>query len=95
MLLAVLADLHANREAIEACLAHAEQQRADQYAFLGDLVGYGADPVWALETVMSYAQNGAHVIMGNHDLGVLQDERKEMNPVEPFVVEWTRAHASQ
>ena len=44
MLLAVFTDLHANREALEACFAHAQERSAEQYAFLGDLVGYGADP---------------------------------------------------
>ena len=44
MKLALLADVHANLEALEACLAHAEEQGAERYAFLGDLVGYGADP---------------------------------------------------
>jgi predicted phosphodiesterase len=36
--LAILTDLHANREAVSACLDHAASQDADQYAFLGDLV---------------------------------------------------------
>ncbi|MDO9194783.1 MAG: metallophosphoesterase family protein, partial [Undibacterium sp.] len=44
MLIAFLTDLHANREAVSACLAHAQEQKVTQYAFLGDLVGYGADP---------------------------------------------------
>ncbi|MBR7784584.1 metallophosphoesterase family protein, partial [Undibacterium luofuense] len=52
MLLALMTDLHANREALEACLAHAQQQGVSQYAFLGDLVGYGADPGWVVQTVM-------------------------------------------
>ncbi|MBC3875964.1 metallophosphoesterase family protein [Undibacterium flavidum] len=90
MLLAVLTDLHANREALEACLAHAQERSAEQYAFLGDLVGYGADPGWVIDTVSDYVQRGAYVLMGNHDLGVLQDERKDMNPNARYVVEWTR-----
>ena len=95
MLLAVLTDLHANREALEACLAHAQERSADQYAFLGDLVGYGADPAWVIDTVMAYVNRGAYVLMGNHDLGVLQDGRKDMNPNARFVVEWTRQQLDQ
>jgi len=38
---AVLTDLHANREAVEAVLDHARASGAKRYAFLGDLVGYG------------------------------------------------------
>jgi diadenosine tetraphosphatase ApaH/serine/threonine PP2A family protein phosphatase len=90
MLLALLTDLHANREALEACLAHAEERRAEQYAFLGDLIGYGADPVWVLDTVINYVGRGAYVLMGNHDLGVLQVDRKDMNANARAVVDWTR-----
>lgn len=46
MMTALFADVHANREALEVCLAHAEASGAGHYVFLGDLVGYGADPRW-------------------------------------------------
>ncbi|MFZ6815973.1 metallophosphoesterase family protein [Undibacterium sp. Rencai35W] len=94
MLLAILTDLHANREAVEACIAHAEQQKAGQYAFLGDLVGYGADPEWVMSTVMAYVQRGAYALMGNHDIAILQDDRQGMNPIARQVVEWTRSQLS-
>ncbi|MCU6435012.1 metallophosphatase family protein [Undibacterium sp. Jales W-56] len=94
MLLAILTDLHANREAVEACIAHAEQQQAVQYAFLGDLIGYGADPAWVMSTVMDYVQRGAYALMGNHDIAILQDERQGMNPIARQVVEWTRSQLS-
>jgi diadenosine tetraphosphatase ApaH/serine/threonine PP2A family protein phosphatase len=48
-------------------LAHARQQGVDQVAFLGDLVGYGADPVAVLDAVMAQAARGALVLRGNHD----------------------------
>lgn len=67
MKLALLADIHANRQALAACLAHARAQGARQFAFLGDLVGYGADPVPVLQQVMALAAQGAPVILGNHD----------------------------
>ena len=44
MKLALIADLHANREAVGAVMAHARAQGADRFAFLGDYVGYGAEP---------------------------------------------------
>lgn len=90
MLIAFLTDLHANREALTACLAHAQQQKASQYAFLGDLAGYGADPAWVLDTVMEYAARGAYVLMGNHDLALLQEQRESMHPTAYQVVAWTR-----
>jgi diadenosine tetraphosphatase ApaH/serine/threonine PP2A family protein phosphatase len=67
MKLALLSDLHANLQALEACLADARERGATQYAFLGDLVGYGADPAKVLDVVMDLARQGAWVLRGNHD----------------------------
>ncbi len=39
MKIALLADLHSNLEAVTACLAHADGEGVDRFAFLGDLVG--------------------------------------------------------
>ena len=67
MKLALFADVHANRHALEACLTHAEQAGAERYAFLGDLVGYGAEPAGVVQRVMAMRERGAIVIKGNHD----------------------------
>ena len=67
MLIAILSDIHANVQALEACLQHARARGADRYAFLGDFVGYGADPGRVVEIVAGYAANGARVLKGNHD----------------------------
>ena len=67
MRLALMSDLHANLHALQACLAHAREQQATQYAFLGDLVGYGADPGAVVDLVMGLAEEGALVLKGNHD----------------------------
>lgn len=72
MRLALMSDLHANRQALTACLAHALSQGVDCYAFLGDLVGYGADPVWVVDQVMALQSKGAWVLKGNHDAMALQ-----------------------
>ena len=39
MKLALLSDIHANLQALDACLAHARAQRAQRFVFLGDMVG--------------------------------------------------------
>jgi diadenosine tetraphosphatase ApaH/serine/threonine PP2A family protein phosphatase len=67
MRLALLSDLHANWQALSACLSHAQAQGVDGYAFLGDLVGYGADPGRVLDQVMALHAQGAQVLQGNHD----------------------------
>ena len=94
MRIALLTDLHANREAVEACLAHARGQNADQYAFTGDLVGYGADPGWVVDTVMDYASRGAVVVQGNHDYFATQPVRPQMHPEAREALEWTRSQLS-
>ncbi|HXX30225.1 MAG TPA: metallophosphoesterase family protein [Myxococcaceae bacterium] len=91
---ALLADVHANREALAACLEHARAQGAQGYVFLGDLVGYGADPGPVAETVMAAVERGALAVLGNHDQAVAQGPRHAMHPDARRVVEWTRAHLS-
>ena len=67
MLLALLSDLHANIRALDACLADARSRGAQRFAFLGDLVGYGAEPAAVLDRVMALHEAGALVLQGNHD----------------------------
>ena len=91
MKIALLADLHANLEAVTACLDHAGREGYDRLAFLGDLVGYGADPVAVLELVMERARAGALVVRGNHDDAALEEEADEgMNPSAKRAAAWTR-----
>ena len=62
---ALITDLHANREAVEAVLEHARFQGVDQYVLLGDFVGYGADPGWVVDTARALVRQGAVAVMGN------------------------------
>lgn len=95
MRLALLTDIHANREAFTACLAHAEQQKADQYAFTGDFVGYGADPAWVVDKVMEYVARGAIVVQGNHDIAATREARASMHAEAREVIAWTRDQLSE
>jgi diadenosine tetraphosphatase ApaH/serine/threonine PP2A family protein phosphatase len=89
MLIALLADVHANREALTACLADAEQEGAESHVFLGDLVGYGPDPAWVVEHVALMVANGALAIQGNHDAAVY-DTAQRLSAVAQAAVNWTR-----
>lgn len=93
MLVAVFADLHANREAFEACLEHAARLGANPEVFLGDLVGYGADPAWVVDRVMEFAAAGAVVVRGNHDEAVAR-ARPGMREEAARAVAWTREQLS-
>jgi predicted phosphodiesterase len=92
MKLALITDIHANREAFEAVLEHAARQGAQRYALLGDFVGYGADPGWVVDRVQEMVAGGALAVMGNHDFAVLQGPMPTMVAQAREVVAWTRAH---
>lgn len=94
MRIAILADIHANAEALEACLGHAGREGAGRHVFLGDLVGYGADPGAVLDAVMSRVGAGGLAVLGNHDLAVVEGASPRMNPDARKVVEWTRTRLS-
>ncbi|MDY0106634.1 MAG: metallophosphoesterase family protein [Giesbergeria sp.] len=67
MKIALLSDIHANRQAFDACLQHARAQGAQHIALLGDLVGYGGDPRYIVQQAMAIAAEGGTVLRGNHD----------------------------
>jgi predicted phosphodiesterase len=89
MIVALLADIHANREALEACLAHARMQRADRFVFLGDIVGYGADPQAAVDIVARHLEAGALAVKGNHDEAIAHPGER-MNADAARAIDWTR-----
>lgn len=89
MRIALMSDIHANREAFDACLAHARAAGVERHVFLGDFVGYGADPEWVVATLMAHVADGAVAVAGNHDraIGV---ERGGMNDIARRAIDWTR-----
>lgn len=89
MVLALLADIHSNLEALRSCLAHAQARGAGRYAFLGDLVGYGADPAAVLDIVAEHAARGALVVKGNHDEAVAGNGGY-LNESAAAAIAWTR-----
>jgi diadenosine tetraphosphatase ApaH/serine/threonine PP2A family protein phosphatase len=93
VLLAILADIHANRQAFTACLDAARARGAERFVFLGDYVGYGADPEWTVETVMRLVADGALAVRGNHDnaIGIASET---MNAQAQAAIEWTRGRLS-
>ena len=84
----VLTDIHANLEALGACLADATGRGYDRALVLGDLVGYGADP----NAVIAYIQalNPVAIVRGNHDKVACGLEQAEgFNAVAKAAVQWT------
>lgn len=93
MRLAIFADIHANRQAFAACLQAARARGAERIVCLGDIVGYGADPEWAVDTVMELVGQGAPVVLGNHDNAV-GTSAESMNAEAQAAIEWTRGKLS-
>jgi diadenosine tetraphosphatase ApaH/serine/threonine PP2A family protein phosphatase len=89
MALALLADIHANLEALRTCLAHARERGADRFAFLGDLVGYGADPGAVIDIVAEHAARGAVVVKGNHDAAIAAED-SYLNESAVAAIRWSR-----
>ena len=69
MKLAILADIHGNLEALEAVLLAAADAGVSRVVSLGDVVGYGADP---LGCTYRLQEAGAALVLGNHDRAVLE-----------------------
>jgi diadenosine tetraphosphatase ApaH/serine/threonine PP2A family protein phosphatase len=91
--LAFFADIHANRPAFAACLDAAKARGAQRFVFLGDYVGYGADPEWTVETVMGLVEQGALAVRGNHD-NAISSSAESMNAEAQAAIEWTRGRLS-
>lgn len=90
MKLALFADIHSNLEALTACLDHAKTLGAQRYAFLGDLVGYGADPVAVLDLIEQHASDGAVVLLGNHDAAAIDRPSGHLSQNALAAIVWTQ-----
>jgi len=93
VLIALFTDIHGNREALEACLAHAARRPVGRHVFLGDYVGYGADPGFVVDTVREFLARGAIALLGNHDSAAI-GTRERMNHEAGLAMTWTRQQLS-
>ena len=89
MQIALLSDIHANLEALNACTTHAREHGATRFAFLGDLVGYGADARAVVEIVARHVAEGALAVKGNHDEAV-EKASGYFNDATLAAIEWAR-----
>jgi diadenosine tetraphosphatase ApaH/serine/threonine PP2A family protein phosphatase len=94
--LAVVSDIHANREALEVVLESIGNASIDRIVCLGDLVGYGVDYEYCISAVSEHA----HIsLMGNHDSAVIGTDSPtgspwQMNPQARKSAEWTMKNLS-
>ena len=84
----VLSDIHANLEALEACVADATARGYDRALVLGDLVGYGADPNAVIDCIQRI--DPLAIVRGNHDKVACGLEQAEgFNSVAKSAAHWT------
>lgn len=90
MRIGILGDIHSNLEALDAVLAAAADEGIDHWVQVGDIVGYGADPVPCVDRVREL---GCTVCMGNHDAAVVGYLATDyFNHYAREAIEWTRNH---
>ncbi len=83
---AILSYIHANLEALTAVLADIDRHGVERIVCLGDLVGYGPDPLACIDMVRERCEV---VILGNHDQAAMFDPEGWGGPAEQAIF-WTR-----
>jgi predicted phosphodiesterase len=90
----ILSDIHSNYEALTAVLRHVRRKHWDKIAFLGDLVGYGANPNQVMETLIH--SKALTAIRGNHDKVCSGIEDGELfNRIALEAARWTRSRLTR
>lgn len=87
MATAIISDVHANGEALRTVLADIKSRGVGRVICLGDIIGYGPDPVECVDLVRQHCEWS---LMGNHDFSVLY-EPTNFNPAAEQAAYWTRA----
>jgi predicted phosphodiesterase len=89
---AILGDIHANLEALDAVLKDAKEQGVTHYACTGDVVGYNADPKACLQEIRNLK---CKIVQGNHDYYAACNESMELfTPLAQKSIRWTRKQLS-
>ena len=88
MRFAILSDVHANLEALEAVLADARARKCTRFVCLGDVVGYNASPG---ECVRLIRELDCPVVKGNHDDAASRRAPPgDFNEIAERAIAWTR-----
>ncbi|MBN1422444.1 MAG: metallophosphoesterase family protein [Planctomycetes bacterium] len=88
MLYGIMSDIHSNGEALVAVRRSLRDVGVDRIVCLGDVVGYGPEPMRCVEIVREMADV---VVVGNHDLAAVGDLGTEFfNRYAKAASQWTR-----
>src|SRR5882724_6328409 len=92
MKLAIISDIHANLEALQATLQRISAQTVDRIVCLGDIVGYNANPEECISLLREF---DVLSIAGNHDRAVTgQITTEGFSHTAARAVAWTRRQLS-
>jgi predicted phosphodiesterase len=88
----IFSDVHSNMEAFQAVLDALKREGVDKYVFLGDLVGYAADPRECIRMLRDLkAESGCICVGGNHDYAVCGlTDYKKYDPYAVEAIKWTK-----
>jgi predicted phosphodiesterase len=93
MRFAILSDIHANLEALEATVADAKERECTHFVCLGDIVGYNANPHECVEHVRALE---CPVVRGNHDEHAsLDSSSADFNELAEQAINWTRENLTK
>jgi len=85
----ILSDIHSNIEALQACIQRGNQAGYNSVLCCGDIVGYGPNPVEAIDDLRAL---DATTIRGNHDrVAAGLDDAHQFNPQARQAALWTRS----
>lgn len=93
--IAVMSDIHSNTEALSTVLAKCQELGIDEYAVLGDIVGYNAEPAECIECIRGLKIIGR--VRGNHDeyAGNVETGIEGFNENAHKAVLWTAEQLSE
>ncbi|MBI3600219.1 MAG: metallophosphoesterase family protein [Nitrospinae bacterium] len=85
---AIFSDVHSNLEAFQSVLQEIEKLHVDKRLFLGDIVGYGANPNEAIDLLKGTADV---TLAGNHDFAAIDmTDVSYFNPHAKEAILWTK-----
>lgn len=84
----IISDIHSNLEALEAAIGALSNEKIDTLFCVGDVVGYGANPIECIEKIKKLCST---IVCGNHDVACVEEEYvKRFNEVARAAAAWTR-----
>jgi predicted phosphodiesterase len=86
---AIMSDAHANIQALDAVYTDIQSQGVDQICFLGDLVGYGGNPVECFNAMRGTIKPSIW-IRGNHDAATITYHDGDFNIWGEIAIKWTQ-----